>query len=52
MKDLWFDAYEDACGEADGEPSDEAVQAKYQERIEWLHDAADFAREAERENLQ
>lgn len=49
MKDLWFEAYEDACGEADGEPSDEAILTAYQERIERLHDAADFARKVERE---
>lgn len=49
MKDLWFEAYEALCNEIDGEPSDEAVAAAYQDRIDSLYDAADFARKAARE---
>lgn len=49
MKDLWVEAYEEACGECDGEPSDGRVQELYQDRIDRLLDAADHARKAARE---
>jgi hypothetical protein len=49
MKDLFFEACEEARGECDGEPSDERVMELYQDRIDWLLDAADSARQAARE---
>lgn len=49
MNDLHFQAWEEAARECDGKPTDEAVQAKYQEAIERLYDRADDLRKRERE---
>lgn len=49
MKDLYFEATEEAWAEAEGEPSDEAVETLYRAKIDRLYDAADNARKAERE---
>lgn len=40
MKDLWLEAYEDARPEDGSDPSTEAVQSLFQDRMERQIDAA------------
>lgn len=49
MKELHFEACEEARDQCDGEPPDSLIMAIYQDRLERLYDAADSARKAERE---
>lgn len=52
MKDLYIKATEQAWAEAEGEPTDAAVEAIYQQRIDQLVDHADMLRKREREEGQ
>jgi hypothetical protein len=49
MKELWIEAYDEAADECEGEPTDAAVDIKYQERIDALCDHADMLRKRARE---
>lgn len=49
MKDLYFEATEGAWDVGGSEPTDADIEARYQARLDRLYDAADRARDAEKE---
>lgn len=49
MKELYFEACEEARDQSEGEPPESLIEALYQDRLDRLYDAADNARKAARE---